>query len=481
MKTTGFHQSKEGSALAIAMILMIIVAAIVGSYLKVSSNELKMADRSFVQNALLNTAESGADDAAWSLKRDDWTGWTQVGNTMVKKTTGFELGNGQTTTAITFVYDYDGYPVVFTEGSSTGYQGDRVVKQVRMELSHRSFFANGMTARDSLTFSGGNAYIDSYDSRDGAYNYLTNSNDEGSAGSISVEVDSVDIGNSSIRGYVATGGSDPNVGPNGRIWGDDSTLAAGENIDWDRVSTDFYADFPDVDPPTGLTVTATSLNVPAGSTVTIGTTGTEDFPEVYDLTSLNVGSNDVLEIAGNVILITSGDSQIRGEVRVVDGGKVTWYTEGDLSVGGNGIANATNVPENFVIYGTNGTDGETEIKLHGNGYVTATVYAPHSNISLKGGGNYGAMFGAVVGNQIQTTGNYSFHYDEALEDFAGDSKTYRVDDWREMYAAGDRLDFEQLYEDAITTGTLDLSAFGARYSGYPSSSFAYTATTETTN
>lgn len=459
------EHAQSGSALTIAIILSIVVAAVVGSFLKMATNELRMADRGFMQNAVLNVAEMGADDAAWSLINEDWDGWTQVGDVMVKQSTNHDLGNGSSATFTTFVYDYDSNPIVFTEGKTTDSRGNNVVKQIRLELSTRGYFANGMTAKDGITFVGGNAYVDSYNSGDGVYNYSTNSNDEGSVGSVSVAIDSVDIGNATIRGYVATGGANPAVGSNGKIFGDDSDLAAGENVDWSRVSTDFYADFPDVDPPT-YSGANTSLTV-SGTTV-VGAGGTADFPVVYDIESLDIANrNHTLEVVGHVVIITSGDSDIKGEIKITSTGSLTWYSDGDITVGGNGVANETNVPSKMMIYGTNDTPGDTLIKLHGNGFMTAAVYAPNSNLDLKGGGNSGAMFGAVVANEIFMNGNYSFHYDEALADFGGDSNSFKMDDWREMYDAADRLDFQALYDSAVNDGSIDLTSWSARYSGTP--------------
>lgn len=463
---------RRGSALLVAIILITVLMTVSLGYLRMATTELRMADHGFMQHALLNLAEAGADEAAWSLIHDDWTGWTRVGNTMVRREMGFDLGNKRTAMYITFVYDYQGAPVIFTEGRSFNDRGKAMVKQVRMELSRRSVMANGMTAKESIRFVGGNAYIDSYNSQNGGYNYLTNSADGGSAGSLSVAVDAVDIGNAAIRGYIATGGAAPILGSNGTVYGDDTVFNDGERIDWSRVATDFYADLPDVEMPTRFTVTATSLAL-SGGTTTIGTTGTSNFPEVYDLDSLDIASGQTLQITGDVVFMTSGDSDIKGTLEIIPGGKVRWYSAGSITVGGKGVANTTNVPENLAIYGTSSTAGETAFTMHGNGAVTAAIYAPNTDVSLQGGGSSGALFGGVVANEISVNGNYSFHYDEGLADFGGENRSYKVDDWRELADASERLPFQDLYVNAVTGGAFDLSIHATRYSGEPGTALAF--------
>ena len=46
---------------------------ICGSFLSLALNEVKMADRSFVLNSLLNLAEGGADDAIWATNNNNWS------------------------------------------------------------------------------------------------------------------------------------------------------------------------------------------------------------------------------------------------------------------------------------------------------------------------------------------------------------------------------------------------------------------------
>jgi hypothetical protein len=57
---------------------------------------------------------------------------------------------------------------------------------------------------------------------------------------------------------------------------------------------------------------------------------------------------------------------------------------------------------------------------------------------MKGGGSSGSMSGSVVANKIKITGNYAFHYDEALRELGG-GNPFSVSSWRELVNAADRV------------------------------------------
>jgi hypothetical protein len=107
------------------------------------------------------------------------------------------------------------------------------------------------------------------------------------------------------------------------------------------------------------------------------------------------------------------------------------FVEGDIDIGGNGILNTSN-PEDLKIIGTNETEGAQTIKVAGNGYLSAAIYAPNANVELKGGGNAGRVFGAVVGYDSKLNGNSWFSYDIALSELNLGGSGYEVVSWLEM-------------------------------------------------
>ncbi len=432
---------KKGSILIVAIFFTAIIGVLIISYLKVASGELKRSDKTFLYNTLLNLSEAGAEEVTWALNNDDWTGWQEIDSAMVKRLSNVDIGNGNKAIIYTYVENYDGTsPVIYTEGNFKDNDGTVLRKQLRLDLTTRGVFANGLTSKDALRFVGGNVKIDSYNSSNGDYDSVLNRNDKGTAASISVANDAVDLGNAEVYGYVATGGADPVVGPNGKIYGSDTPN--GVDIDSGRITKDFYMNFPDISIPALANAITT---YPSGNTVTIG--GSEDLPDEYKLSSIDINSNQKLIIDGVAILIIDNDIDVKGEIEIKDGGQLTIYVDGDVTIGGNGFANKTNKPEKLVIYGTSTTNGDKTIKLHGKGSLQAAVYAPYSKIDLKGGGgDIGKFSGAVVGYKIFFNGNYEFHYDEQLASFDGDNETFKLKSWRELYSSTTRIDFDAAYK-----------------------------------
>ena len=88
--TDSLPRSQRGSLLIVAMLLSSIIALALGSYINLSITSLRMADRTFYNNAAMNLVEMGIEEAMWSYQDDltSGTGWstpvacnTATGNT----------------------------------------------------------------------------------------------------------------------------------------------------------------------------------------------------------------------------------------------------------------------------------------------------------------------------------------------------------------------------------------------------------------
>lgn len=428
------YSSRRGSALLTAIIFVTLLGVICGGYLRMVSTEARTAKRASLFDAALNAAEGGIEEAIWALNNDDWSTWTQPATGQYRKimSTLTLAGNDQIQMAVHAFNINAGRPTIVAQGTASKAGRFDMAQQLEVVLEPRSYFANGLIARRQLTFSGGNARVDSYVSADGAYDPYFNRFDRGTAGSPSVDVGAVVISNAEVYGFVATGGADPDVGPNGKIYGADTP--AGTDVDPSRITRDFKADFPPVEAPS-MPGAVTGLS--SGGTTTIGTPGT--VYEEYHLTNYNVSNSDTLVIDGPVRMVLDGSLTVKGEIIITSNGSLELYVEGDIDVGGTGIVNQTNQPDDLVIFGTNTTPGASEFKLHGNGIMYAGVYAPFNEISLKGGGNSGEMFGSVIGDTIHITGNYEFHYDETLKEYGG--ATYKMASWRVLKDRSEWVDF----------------------------------------
>lgn len=459
MKTPACFRSpraaRRGSLLIVAMIFSAVLGIAITSYIQLARSNLKIASRAFYNNAGVNLAETGLEEAMWSINQAidgnaaAWTNWTTSGADATRKWTGYAFDQNATGTIRVYVKDYNGVvaPTIVARASVNVVDGAPIDKWIEVRLRKRSKFANGLVAKDSISFSGNNASVNSWNS-DPDNNPLTPAipysdavkRDAGSVGSISVSVDAVLVQNADIWGYAATGGALPRVGANGLV-GPFGTASG--TMDMSRVSTDFSANFDAVNAP------AASYYVLGGITNTMTLPRVGDVPAAdgkyyYEATQVSF-NNRVLTIANNVILkLTDPTTSIAigggsGELRINAGAKVEIYAPGDISIAGNGIFNGgtsaltANQPASCIIWGTK-TTGTQNIAIAGNGVLSAVVYAPQGSVRINGNGD---VCGSVVANNINVVGNASFHYDESLANM-DTGNPYGITSWRELTSAADR-------------------------------------------
>src|SRR5690606_31737109 len=118
-------------------------------------------------------------------------------------------------------------------------------------------------------------------------------------------------------------------------------------------------------------------------------------PRVYKIGSIGLSGQSLLRIVGPVVLHVTGNISVSGqaEIRVEEGASAVIYADSTVDIGGNGAMNATTIPANLLIYGTNRV--YQSIKIAGNGELQAAVYAPNASMTINGNGE---VSGAVVGD-----------------------------------------------------------------------------------
>lgn len=428
---------QRGSALLSAIIFMIVLSSVCGSYLLLTTGELKRAHETALRNSLMSVAEAGAEEAVRAINNDKWTDWALDSSGAYTRTIK-EIKVGEKPTIVRLrVENWSSLkPILYTDATAETLNGKTLRRQLRIDLQRRTPFDNGLVARKTIVLNGNNFTVDAFDSRlspDGKwYDWLSQA--LGSVGSISVELDAVDIGNANIFGFIATGGEMPDFGPNGRLWGEDTP--SNVKIDESRIALDFRADFPMPEVP-GM---AGALTFYLANTM--GTLGTEAFPTKYVLNSLSVGSNNTLNIVGPTIIHVKGDVDIKGGITIGENASLIMYVDGNFAVGGNsdGVVNKSGYAKNVRIYGTNKTEGDQTFTLRGNGGITGVIYAPNANLTLNGGGNAGYFTGAAVAYTIKINGGstaYMYHYDLALKEQITD-KRVRMTMWKEITTEAER-------------------------------------------
>lgn len=458
--------SQRGAVLIVALLLATGLAIAIGSYLSLTGTNLKISGRAFHNNTAMNLAETGLEEALWSINRNlegnaaAWTGWSLSGTEATRTFGPVDLGQntfGSTRVHVSNTTTSGSAPVIAVRASVSPNNQPPIEKWVTVVLRKRSKFANGLVAKESIVFKGTNASVDSWNSVSGAsiipYSAAVR-RDGGTVGSISVSVDAVLVKNADIWGYVATGFDDitNTVGAGGSILGADS--AAKDKSSWtttsvdpDRVSTDFTSS---LDPVTAPTPSVSNTGI-SGATPNTSLPRATDVPAAdgkyyYPSSGFSL-TNKTLTITGNkiVVIISTGDVSTgggSGSIQIDNGSRLELYANADVTLSGNGVANGTSAattataqqPINFQIWGTNPTAQNIDIK--GNGVLSAIVYAPSASLFINGNGD---VLGSMVAKNVTMVGNAAFHYDESLSDFGG-SSPYGISKWTELTSAAQRAE-----------------------------------------
>ncbi|MFO7724922.1 MAG: hypothetical protein R6V45_05170, partial [Oceanipulchritudo sp.] len=383
-------------------------------------------------------------------------------------------------------------PAAVAEGIIRLPNGTEVRRQIYIEMARgidsSGFWGNGILGKQGVVLGGTKQRIDSFTTypydpldpdntsdSDDRVRYATMDVDDiydeqsgytrlghylaypnGSVASLSVRIDDISVQNADVYGRISTGSTEEGadlkkfIGPQGSLYDDESAFKSHkDSVDLGNIAYDFAAELNPVSNPI-LTSPETSLS---GTTMGVSTG-----ESAYELPSLSVGSGDVLTVEGDVTLVIAGDMDVKGDIVLADDASLSIFIKGDMDIGGNGLANEGS-PRNLLIYNTTteadiaAGDPRPSMKLHGNGFLSAAVYAPEADVSLRGGGGSGEMFGAVVGNSVTFSGNnYDFHYDESLaylNDDDGYSGIPEVTNWVELTAGEDRYDMASIGDNGF--------------------------------
>ncbi len=246
----------------------------------------------------------------------------------------------------------------------------------------------------SVTLSG-NATTDSYNSDDGAYG----GSNVGTEGNVASDGALVLNGNAHIGG--------DSTSTTASLTGN-ATISGAATTNSGSVSTTGSAHVGST-----LAGSTPGLNCSPGST------------SLASLGSLSISGNNTVSLTAGSYHYSSLSISGNGRLNITTG-PVTIYVDGTVSISGNGIGTASNLPTNLSVVSTsNGT-----VSISGNGDFYGSIYAPSSTVSNTGNGQ---IYGAVFANTYSQSGNGHVHYDEALADADTpcSSSGVSIQSWRE--------------------------------------------------
>lgn len=450
----------------VALILAGIFGIALVSYLRLSTHALRLADRSFYANSAMNLAEIGLEEAITAFNQIDNVGaasafadWSKPGGTAGRRTfpadTPFALGANTTGTVKVYTTDCTGAapaPLIVAKAIVTPPNGNGppIYKYIEISLRKRSLFANGLVAREDVTWVG-HPLADSWNSDpagDGSTIVPYNASLRTANIVVGCLTGNIGLGSGGeVWGYAKTG-------PTGTISGGSVHGLGTTDDDPSRRTNDFNSTFPPVSVPTATAnVISSSItnttSFPRGGDVSVTVGGVATY--YYTFTTgngISLSGSRALNVNANCVFIltshapgTSISTSGNAYISIANGSTLNIYTNGNVSIGGNGLINNNTQPKQCVIWGTGTATGTQAIDISGNGQLKACVYAPNAALSLNGGGSAGHVMGAAVARTISMNGGTEFHYDDSLGNLTT-GNPFAISKWRELQSATERALYE---------------------------------------
>jgi hypothetical protein len=411
---------------------VMVVSISLAAVLSLSLHEHRMLARTADWNAALPAAEAGIEEAMSHLWQVDGgargvNGWVQEGASFVRLRT---MPHGRFDVAVS-----SGTPPVIT---STGRvwsvsTGSLVERRIQVRTRGQGLFPKGIFARGKITLSG-QFMSDSFDSSDP--NYSTNGmytasrrKDNGDMATMGAP-DAFDLGGQvKIYGQVSTTAngivkiSDPRQQ---RIGSASYIDSGGTGIEPGHHTKDLNVSFPNVEAPysSGLSLSR-DLTIDGVFYKYVLYSGS------YSISTLTLSGSDKMLVMGDATLLVNQDVSISGDafIQINPGANLQLYVrKGSVSISGGGIANLAGNAANFGLWGM---PEMKNINFSGDGLFIGTIYAPQAKLSMSGGSTSGMDFiGAAIVDEVNGSGQYRFHYDEALG--SNNARNLVIVSWREI-------------------------------------------------
>ncbi len=401
--------NNRGIALIASYMLIMVLTILGASFAMRSMSEKNTAEYFAHSTRAFWVAEAGLAQATRAFKSNDWNGWSDIAPAAKGKS--MALGNsGNYSVEVTGIGSNS---ITIT---STGYAPDlstpgfaeRTVSVLYSKSS--SLFSHAAFGNTGVSLLG-NAKTDSYNSAIGPYGGV-NIGANGHVGTASSANGAVTLtGSSRVNG-------DAETGPGG-------TVAMG----WSCVVTGSITDSND-GPAGQINVPGELSGLPDGAGISLTGNNNQTLNSGdYALSSISVSGNARLTLDGDVNIYLTGASSlnISGSGRLIVNGTANIYIDGNANITGAGIANSSQSPGNFMLYGTASSG---IINISGSGDMYGGIYAPSAAISVTGNAR---LYGSAVGDTVSITGSSRISYDESIAGGgASGSGDYILQHWREI-------------------------------------------------
>lgn len=414
------NQNERGSVLVIALLVTVMLLILIMPFLTKLSGAYRLTEKSYRTLVATNLAEAGIERAIWELNYGSiWT-WDGEANNRILELSDLQAASGNVIgdVSVSIRASLGQRPFIESTGK-VAHIGlttiDRTVRVLLERLDSLSVFTYGLFGDEGLDVVGA-AYIDSYDSRKGAYGG-DNVGEKGHSGTNATFQGCIGLrNNATIYGSVFVGpGGDPEnvivIQNNSEIKGVQEALLTEELL-------------PSVPPPEGLPYQGDYL-LPVNSEDAILSSG--------EYSSFRLMPNSTVTILTDVILYVSGDFRMdsNSNLIITFGASLTLYLGGTfIQRSESEINNLTMDPTKLLIYGTDSFNGLMEWRSNASFY--GAVYVPRANVQYDSNADF---YGSLIGKYIEIFSNARFHYDLALGDVdsegEGKSWSYSVKSWHQ--------------------------------------------------
>jgi len=387
---------KRGSAIPLAMCVVIILLAMGMGLLRLGLNSRILSIRDASDIAARCAADAGLTKALYEMNEKlqvkPWDPST------LPLETEISLPNCDAVFSYTVTSGPGGYTI-----QSTGTSG-QAVRTVSCTLQPQGPFESAIFAEGFIDLAN-SATVDwyNYEAGDANLKVGTNSTADGS----------VTMKNSAtIKGDVAVGvGGDPDtaidLGSSAVIEGQTSALT--EKVEL---------------PP--VTVPEAIDSLPSGGTINNDTT----ISSSGKYSSINLGNSEKVIIGGDVTLYITGDITLgnSAELQINEDVSLALYVGGNFEgKNSSSVNNLTKDAKNLQIYGL---DSCEFIRFKNSSDLYGVIYAPDTEVIMDNSAN---VYGAVVAGSFEQKNSSTFYYDASLRDASVNDEAvcFTIKNWQE--------------------------------------------------
>ena len=416
------YQKERGSILVITILLSFLTLLLATPFLTKISGQYRITNKSFRQITAFNLAEAGVERAIWELNHGTIIDWEGDAESRTLIISSFQADDGTEVGDISItVLDLQGEnPVIESTGRVSYIGSNDIEKSIRVVLEKietDSLFDYGIFGKQSLEMSG-NAFVDSYDSREGVYGG-ENISDLGQMGTNGIYSGDISLNNTvEINGDVV-------VGPGG-IPADVISMSSNVTINGELTALTEEKTFPPVVPPSNLPWRGDFILAP-NNMATISESG--------EYSSLIFQSNSKISITSDCILYVTGEFTMLSntQLEIAEGVTLALYLGGTFSQSSNSQINNLSLDPTMVqIYGTE--TFQTLMTWESNTSFYGAIYVPDYTVLYNSNAEF---YGSIIANTVKIDSNAGLHYDNALFNlesiYTTVTSTYKIKSWQETF------------------------------------------------